>query len=289
MGILVLLTFVTLLPEASLAQGGPPFLTDDPGTPGPGNWEINIAAPTERHATEREFEIPILDFNYGVGERIQLNYQVSYLLHGSDSDLTRSGLSNSQFAVKWRFFEDKKRELALSTYPRIEFNNPTNSVQRDLAGDGTSFLLPIEVTKKIGPVDVNGEGGYWFRQYGPNAWISGLAIGHQFNRLELIGEVYGTGATDGSDQATTFDIGGRYRLAKPLLILFMAGRSFLGPASGQPQFFGYLGLQFQIERHREKEESRPDRSTVEKNEFLPLTPAGDGSHRLRYGQVVPLR
>jgi hypothetical protein len=36
------------------AQAGPPFLTNDPGTPGNGNWEISIAsmqtecaAPTE--------------------------------------------------------------------------------------------------------------------------------------------------------------------------------------------------------------------------------------------------
>jgi len=25
------------------AQGGPPMLTDDPGTPGDGKWEVNIA------------------------------------------------------------------------------------------------------------------------------------------------------------------------------------------------------------------------------------------------------
>jgi len=27
----------------SFAQGGPPMLTDDPGTPGSGAWEINFA------------------------------------------------------------------------------------------------------------------------------------------------------------------------------------------------------------------------------------------------------
>jgi hypothetical protein len=25
------------------AQGGPPMITDDPGTPGNGQWEINVA------------------------------------------------------------------------------------------------------------------------------------------------------------------------------------------------------------------------------------------------------
>jgi len=28
--------------RSALAQGGPPYYTNDPGTPGPRNWEINI-------------------------------------------------------------------------------------------------------------------------------------------------------------------------------------------------------------------------------------------------------
>ena len=51
------------LPAA--AQGGPPFIGDDPGTPGDGNWEINLAGYGERHPIERLFNAPILDMNYG--------------------------------------------------------------------------------------------------------------------------------------------------------------------------------------------------------------------------------
>jgi hypothetical protein len=31
-------------PDSAHAQAGPPFLSNDPGTPGNGNWEINIAS-----------------------------------------------------------------------------------------------------------------------------------------------------------------------------------------------------------------------------------------------------
>jgi hypothetical protein len=31
-------------PGVARAQGGPPYLTNDPGTPGNANWEINIAS-----------------------------------------------------------------------------------------------------------------------------------------------------------------------------------------------------------------------------------------------------
>ena len=66
-----------------LAQGGPPLLTDDPGTPGNRNWEINIASTHFRSPGEREIEAPLLDINYGLGDRIQLKYEVPYLF---DSD-----------------------------------------------------------------------------------------------------------------------------------------------------------------------------------------------------------
>ena len=66
-----------------LAQGGPPLLTDDPGTPGNRNWEINIATTHFRSPGEREIEAPLLDINYGLGDRIQLKYEVHYLF---DSD-----------------------------------------------------------------------------------------------------------------------------------------------------------------------------------------------------------
>ena len=65
------------------AQGGPPLLTDDPGTPGNRNWEINIASTHFRSPGEREIEAPLLDINYGLGDRIQLKYELPYLF---DSD-----------------------------------------------------------------------------------------------------------------------------------------------------------------------------------------------------------
>jgi hypothetical protein len=231
----------------SMAQGGPPLQTDDPGTPGNGNWEINVGVTTDRRANERQFEAPIVDMNYGLGDRIQVKYQVPFLVHGTDSDPTRSGLGNSLFGFKWRFLEDKKHELQIGTYPQLEFNNPTASADRGLVDRGTRLLLPVELTKKVGPVDVNGELGYWVAQHGPDQWIAGLALGHRATeRLELLGEVYATRNTNGRDNETTFGLGGRYKLKGPVGLLFMAGRSFHGPASGEPQFIGYLGLQFQL-------------------------------------------
>src|SRR5207248_738988 len=45
----------------AFAQGGPPLITDDPDTPGPGYWEINVAAERDSQGTERRSETPRLD------------------------------------------------------------------------------------------------------------------------------------------------------------------------------------------------------------------------------------
>jgi hypothetical protein len=241
------------------AQGGPPFLTDDPGTPGDGNWEVNVALTTERRPDERIFNAPILDINYGLGPRLQLKYQVPYLVVGSDDGPTRSGPGKSLAGVKWRFYENDKRGLEISTYPQFEFNNPTSSVERGLVERGVRFFLPIEVTKKVGPVEINPEAGYWFASNTSAAWATGLVVARQVNeRLELDGELYATATTNGAERSDTFGGGGRCKLGGPVVLLFMAGRSFRGAASGQPQLIGYLGLQFQFStKRRKKEDPKP--------------------------------
>src|SRR5436190_8802827 len=80
---------------ALLAQGGPPLLTDDPGTPGNGNSELNLAFTLERFRHESLYEAPLLDFNYGVGERIQLKIELPWLLKHENPgpDASDSGTS----------------------------------------------------------------------------------------------------------------------------------------------------------------------------------------------------
>jgi hypothetical protein len=244
------------------AQGGPPMRTDDPGTPGNKAWEVNFGVTTDRRAHEREFEIPVLDINYGVGQRIQLNYEIPYVVSGADAEPTRSGLGNSSLAVKWRFFEDEKTGLSLSIYPRLELNNPTRSFDRGLVDGGPRFLLPMEIVKKLGPIDVNGEVGHWFTQEPRGQWIAGLAVGRQVtDRTELMAEIYSVRGSAQETQ-TTYEFGSRVRLNPYMLFMVMAGRAFEGGSSGQPEFIGYGGIQFQFKSRHEKELEKTKESSI---------------------------
>ena len=244
-------TFLALLlfaPVLLMAQGGPPLLTDDPGTPGNNNWEVNLGYTADRQLGENYYETPILDMNYGWGDRVQLKYEMPFVCNSTNNGPLLSGPGDSKFGVKVRFFQDDKLGLNISAYPQIEVNNTQNSVRRGLVFQGPQFLLPMEATKKIGPVDVDLEVGRWFTQQ-HSYWISGLALGHQATRrLEVLAEVYSDGDPTG-ERDNTFDFGGRYRLNRNALVLFMAGRSFSPPSSGQSQLIGYFGMQFQLGRH----------------------------------------
>ncbi len=241
----VLAGLVLLASSLAYAQGGPPLITDDTHTPGNGNWEINVGVVADRRPAVREYQVPQLDMNYGYGQHLQFTYLLPWIIRGEDGTATRSGLGDSLFGVKWCFFDNEKHGIQLSTYPQLEVNNPNQSADRGLVDRGVRFLLPVEVVKSVGPVEVNGEVGHWFTQYGPDQWIFGLAFGYQAtHRLELLSEIYDFKTSDPAEADTTFDFGGRLKLKGPLLLIFMAGRSFHGAGSGQSQFIGYLGMQF---------------------------------------------
>ena len=77
---LCLLSVAVVLPGRTRADAGPPFLSNDPGTPGNANWEINIAATQTTLHGLSVWQLPQLDVNYGLGERIQLTAEIPYIV-----------------------------------------------------------------------------------------------------------------------------------------------------------------------------------------------------------------
>jgi hypothetical protein len=71
--------------------------------------------------------------------------------------------------------------------------------------------------------------------------------------MEFAAEFYNSANTDGTNHWNTYDVGGRYSLSEHFILLCMAGRSFARPSASQPQFFGYLGMQFLFSMKHKKE------------------------------------
>jgi len=75
---IIIFLFLMLI-SPGLAQAGPPLLTRGPGTPGDGHWENNVAITVEKARTHQRFEAPLMDLNYGLGERIQLKFEMPWV------------------------------------------------------------------------------------------------------------------------------------------------------------------------------------------------------------------
>jgi hypothetical protein len=227
------------------AQGGPPLITDDTGTPGNNNWEINVAATSElRHPASRQFETPLLDINYGIGKNIELNYQLPMLLSANRDETNEVGLGDFLVGVKWRFLDEEKAGLSASFFPQFTFNNPTSSVRRELVANDQDFLLPLELQKTVGPIEINFEAGPDFHFNTPNEWDYGLAIGHSFGALELLGEIHGTALDHFQEDDLVLNVGARYQIAEHYALLLSVGRSIHDDNTARATFLSYTGIQF---------------------------------------------
>jgi hypothetical protein len=234
-----------VLSAAAHGQGGPPFYTNDPGTPGNLNWEINLGYMPFFYGNQSVSHVPDVDINFGLGDRIQLTYESAWLRVQNPSTKTQFGQGQSNPGVKWRFYDAGGEGLKISVFPQFFLNNPNNNVSRGVTPVAQSFLLPVEFSKGFGPVAVDFEAGYQLVHRGSNGFLTGLVIGHDFTKkLEGDVEFYNQGPFHLSSDQPTIGVGARYKIHKPVIVLLMAGRSLESTTSNQSYFVGYFGLQF---------------------------------------------
>ena len=227
------------------AEGSPPLITDDPGTPGDGHWEINLGVSSEKRPGARTSELPLIDINYGIGDRLQLKYEVPYLRVHEDGSPTEAGLGNSAAGVKWRFYDEG--EHGLSVYPQIEFSNPgSSSDDRSLVEHGTAFALPFQFEREAGPLTFIGQVGREFRS-GGGSWFYGISAGHQISsRCELAVELAG-GASSGFDRShLTANFGVAFDLSEQTSLLFSIGRELHNHDEPRATLVGYFGVQWRL-------------------------------------------
>jgi hypothetical protein len=271
--ILTVSAIFALFPALVSGQGGPPFISDDPDTPGNRHWEINMGFLGARSPFGGSYETPDIDINYGLGSRIQLKYELPLSIEEmrGESSHVLAGLGNSLLGVKYRFYErhskthfkegEREVKFSMSIYPQLFLNNPTRSVARGVVEPAPQALLPMEVSVKKGWIRVSGEVGYWAKsQQVPNSWIHGVVVGHEFQKdTELYLEVYDqedVRSLPGAEKLrqSTVGLGGRIPIVRRhwLRLIGMAGHGLVAPTptNGQPTWIAYVGLQFLSEQRR---------------------------------------
>jgi len=263
--LLAILLLILPVAGAALAraQGGPPFITDDPAPPGNHHWEINFGWVADHNPGESFYEIPDVDMNYGWGNRIQLKWEQPLAAGTNANNSTGVALGETLLGIKFRAYQhyipgkektDDNVNFSIGTYPQASINTPAGSAQRGIVEPGPQYYLPLEVKTQVGPVALDGEVGRWIGNKNmPDQWGRGLIAGHQFSeRFELYGELYDLQAINQiggqpKQREFTLDIGGRQTLdrAGHLRLLFMGGRAIqpVTRTNGEPSWIAYIGIQ----------------------------------------------
>jgi len=225
-------------------QGGPPMITDDPGTPGNRKWEDNLAIAFEHRPNETSYDVPAIDLNYGVGEHIQLTLQTApVLLKRRDQGLI-GGLGGTEAALKWRFLDEAMSGLDMSMFPRVIFNIVQSSAHRGLAEDGTRFQIPFQIAKTFGRWHADAEFGPLASTGGRSEWLYGIVGGFDVaKRTMLMAELHGTSRMDLTRDVLTLNFGLRHEFTENYILILSMGHELRSP--DQPTaLIGYFGMQF---------------------------------------------
>jgi hypothetical protein len=219
------------------------MITDDPGTPGPGRWENNLAIAFEHRPNEWSIDAPAIDLNYGWGDHIQLTLQTSLAILKRSNHGAIAGLGGSEAAVKWRFLDQEKSGFDMSMFPRVIFNVTQSSVRRGLADAGTRFQIPFQIAKTFGRFHADAEAGPVGISVGRSEWLYGIVGGFDVAKpTMLMTELHGTSRMNFSRQVVTLNFGLRHEFTETRILIVSLGHEIVSP--DQPlALIGYFGMQ----------------------------------------------
>src|SRR6476619_817493 len=220
------------------------MITDDPGTPGNGHWENNIAVTFEHRPSETSFDSPGIDLNYGVGEHIQLTLQGGPVVLKRSGQGAIGGFGGTEAAVKWRFLDQEKSGYDVSMFPRVIFNVAQSSVRRGLAEDGTRFQIPFQAAKAFGRLQVDAEFGPRASTVGRSEWLYGVVCGFDVTKQTmLMAELHDESRMNFTRDVLVLNFGLRHEFTENYTLLVSMGHELRSP--DQPTaLIGYFGMQF---------------------------------------------
>jgi hypothetical protein len=240
----------------------PPLDVDDPGTPGCNTFEANIVFNGE-FSKDGEFskkssslELPLLDLNYGIGDNLQLKYEIPFIRNSEDGHVT-TGFGNSEIGVKWMFLDDPERSLEAALYPQVEFNTSSHAIEEEgIADEGTVLSLPILVSKKLGSTsegDVMLTANFAYNRVfsgeDSDTVFAGLGVGAPLfsNKVAVMAEIVTEQATSRDEEGVRenlikMDLAFKGPITEHISAFATVGRS-LHTSEDHPITYGVIGLQ----------------------------------------------
>lgn len=214
-----------------MTVGSPPMQSEDSDTPGAGNWEINIAMGAEFAGGDREIEFPVLDINYGLGDRVQLTYGVPYVSLREDG-ASAHGVGDSEFGLKYRFYDNEDRGISLAVYPQVRVRTP--GANEDVSEGATSWALPLILVSEFEHFSITANAGLEFSDGERSAFGSFGAGRRLTDRLAVMAELAGAGLESDQSRHVLVNLGFRQKFEHEQSLSASVGRDITA-GSAEPR------------------------------------------------------
>lgn len=215
---------------APACPAGPPFDTDDPGTPEHHHFEVNIGYFSSQIRGSEAQAFPGFDIGYGYSNNIQFAVAFSGLSLREAGEKRIDGLGDTELEAKWRFLEETRHgpQAALAYGIKV----PTASRARSLGTGIVDHTLVLAVQKSFGRsalttnlgVEIPGD-----RDSRPHGMYGLLYTFQATEHLTVGAEVFGsTSAAPGEREEFAWSLGLSYAFAPDRAFFLSLGRSTQG-------------------------------------------------------------
>lgn len=244
-----------------MVVGSPPMVSDDTGTPGNGNWEINVVLAGDISKDSKAFELPLIDINYGIGDRLQLKYEVPYVVtcnarldkNGDRTTEQASGFSSSNVGVKYRFYDNDRSGLSLAVYPQVEFRTPGSKLEGEpdegseggVAEEGATCALPILLTKEFQHASITANLDAERTTEDNHVDIdASFGVGTRLtDQLAVMGEIAGQDLNRADERRILLNVGFRLKIGSKQAFVGSVGHDIQDGADGQKHLYVTLAYQ----------------------------------------------
>ncbi len=243
--IVLLLPFL-LLANHDAGLAGPPFRTDDPIPIGYRHAELYLFSSAVTDASGLSGIGPAIEFNYGALPNVHLHLIMPLAVVKPKNEPLRAGYGDTEFGVKYRFFEQTDFLPDIATFPIVEV--PTGNAAKGFGNGKPQLYLPLWLQKDIGNWTIYGGAGYWINPgEGNRNWdFSGILVQYNFSSDFFLGAelFHQTPSSNNAGDNTGIHVGGGIPLAQNTQILFSADAG--NGITSYKHFSYYLGLYHQF-------------------------------------------
>ncbi|MBW2697890.1 MAG: hypothetical protein JRE70_15520, partial [Deltaproteobacteria bacterium] len=227
--LLVILTFIV-----EPAEAGPPLISDDPHTVGPGRVEVILAASGFGYGELVALQVPAADLTLGVFEGLDVSAVISPVFTFAPDLATESSAALS-LGLKWQPLRGQHWNAAFT---------PTGAINFPLLGE-TTLILPAQIEYTWQRLSLGVDGGYVVDFDDEDLWFAILYGGWTAtDTLSLLAEIWGGESTRDHAREVGLTFGLDWMTPMGMHWLAAAGPGIASSGGRRVRWRFYLGLQW---------------------------------------------